>query len=58
MNALMGNHKKNTIDLKNKINMETNKAQRLFVKMIAIGKCKKKSKPKAVNINELAQSAK
>ena len=60
MNALMGNHKKSTIDLKNKINMETNKAQRSFIKMIAIGKCKKKSKTKVVNINmnELAQSAK
>ena len=58
MNALMGNHKKSTIDLKNKINMETNKAQRLFIKMIAIGKCKKKSKPKVINMNEFAQSAK
>jgi len=52
LNATIGNHKKTTIDLKNKIQTEVSKAQRLFIKKIVIGK--KRSKTKAVSISELA----
>ncbi len=55
LNAMIGNHKKTTIDIKDKIQTEVSKEQRLFIKKIVVGK--KRNKSKIVNL-ELVQSAK
>lgn len=52
LSTLMGGHRKDTIEIRNKIQIETSKAQRAFLKKIAIGKCKKQNKTKVVLINE------
>ena len=53
LNTLMGGHRKDTIEVRNKIQIETSNAQRVFLKKIAIGKCKKQNKTKSVPINEV-----
>jgi hypothetical protein len=52
LNILMGIQRKNTIDIRNKVQTEVNKAKKIFLKGFAIGKCKKRSKSKVAYISE------
>jgi hypothetical protein len=54
LNILLGNHRKTLLEVKEKIQNEVNKTNRVYVKRYAISKCKgKRKKSKIVDINKL-----